>query len=364
MNARTKGIMGALALVVTLAILIFAFPGIIGMDPHLRADKTFLQGLNCEFKQDYDCALVQYQAAIAIYGGDSHYYTHLAQIQRKQGDYSSAIETYQKAKEINPSDENVLPGINKAISQQATQTAVPLPISPEVKTENQTLTPAPALPASIYPVFDEDFGIVEDVTAETGSAEDHILYEIVDDESYSGKYSLLITWNKTQYHWASVVLHFDNQNDPTRAAAGQMASLNLSPRSDYAIEFFAKRGESSTRNSGQAGSLMDQSITLKFQDQNVLIEESIGNQAVYVYDYDSKTQVLDGRLKLNDADWQQFCLPLEKFKTDWWVEQSYRDYTEADRQFDWANVKQINIDADFISAAGAVYIDALRIIRA
>lgn len=102
-------------------ILIFVIiPGITGTDPHVYADKIFLKGANCEFKQDYPCAINQYQLAIKTYKQDSRYYTHLAEVQRKQGDYAAAIKTYQRAKEINPSDENVLPGLNLAISQQAT----------------------------------------------------------------------------------------------------------------------------------------------------------------------------------------------------------------------------------------------------
>lgn len=339
------------------AILVFVIPGITGTDPHVYADKIFLKGANCEFKQDYPCAITQYQLAIKTYKQDSRYYTHLAQVQRKQGDYAAAIKTYQRAKEINPSDENVLPGINLAISQQATQTAQPLAQPAAIP----TLLSVP-LPESVFPIFDEDFGIIGHVTALTEAAEDNIGFVIVEDQAYSGKRSLLISWQKFSQHWASVVLGFDSHDDPLKAAMGQMTSINLSPPSKYAIQFFAKRSTQSTFSSGST--LMNGSITVKFQDQNILIEESVGNQAIYIYQYDSGHLISDGRLKLIDGDWQEFCLPLDKFSTDQWITEKYKNFTEADRTFDWSNVKQINIDADFFSVEGAVYIDAMRIIRA
>jgi hypothetical protein len=250
------------------------------------------------------------------------------------------------------------------VSQQATQTALPPSISNQpVASLDNTYKPILMMPESIFPIFDEDFGIIGSVSTESGSEDDNIRYEIVDDEAYSGRYSLLIYWNKYPGNWASVILHFDAHNDPARALAGQMASIDLFPPSDYAIQFYAKRGEASIRDSQSPGTLMDKSITLKFQDQNLLIKQSVGNQAVYIYNYDSGHPIPDGRLKLHDGDWQEFCLPLEKFNTDQWVKDVYVDFTEEDRLLNWSNVKQINIDADYHSAEGAVYINAMRIIR-
>jgi len=362
MQSRTIKIISVLLFLFIAAILIFVIPGIMGTDPHIYADKIFLKGANCEFKQDYTCAIAQYQFAINTYKQDSRYYTHLAQVQRKQGDYAAAIKTYQKAKEVNPSDENVLPGLNLAISQQATQTALPPAQQGVVQPAAIPTVISTPLPESVFPIFDEDFGIIGHTTALTEAAEDNITYAIVEDQAYSGKRSLLISWQKFNQHWASVILGFDSQGDSTKAAVGQMTSINLFPPSKYAIQFFAKRSRQSTFSSGFT--LMDGSITVKFQDQNILIEESVGNQAIYIYQYDSKHLISDGRLKLIDGDWQEFCLPLDKFSTDHWVTEKYKDFTEADRIFDWSNVKQINIDADFFSTEGAVYIDAMRIIRA
>jgi hypothetical protein len=364
MDARTKGIMGVLAFFVILAIVIYAFSGIIGVDPHLRADKAFLQGVNCEFRQDYNCARDQFEKAIAIYERDSRYYVHLANLQGLQGNYSDAISTYMLAKEVDPSDENVLPGLDKVVSQQATQTALPPSSSQPVISTDTAYRPILKQPESIFPIFDEDFGIIGSVSAEPGTVGGNIRYEIVDDEAYSGRYSLLISWNKFSGDWASVILHFDTHNDLARALAGQMTSIDLSPPSNFAIQFFAKRGEASTRDPQESGTLMDKSITLKFQDQTLLFKESVGNQAVYSYAYDTDHSIPDGRLKLSDEDWQEFCLPLENFKTDLWVDKGYTDFPQADRKFDWSNVKQINIDADFYSTEGSVYIDAMRIIRA
>jgi hypothetical protein len=361
MSVWAKRSIAILAVAVIAAVFAFVFPGITGGDPHLRADKEFLEGLNCEFGHDYECADSQYRKAISIYTGDSRYYTHLARLQRLQGNYAESIETYKQAKEIDPSNESVLPGLNMTISQQATQTAMPADGLPLEARELKN----PPLPESIYPIFDEEFGIVEGVAAMSGEPDDHIAYEIVDSEAYSGRYSLLVTWTKKSLRWAGILLWFESSNDPLRAANGQMRSIDLVPPSDYAIQFFAKRGEASTISPLQQSSLMDKSITLKFQDQNILITESIGNQAVYIYDYDSDhPHVPDGRLKLSDGDWQEFCLPLERFDTDRWIDLDYQDFPEADRQFNWSNVKQINIDADFISTEGAIYIDAMRIIRA
>jgi tetratricopeptide (TPR) repeat protein len=369
MNASIKRIIGILIALVLVAIIVFAFSGIIGTDPHIRADREFLAGVNCEFSYDYLCAQAQFEKAISIYPNDSRYYTHLARVQRMQGKFGDAISNYQKAKQVDPSDESVLPGLSRAINEQATQTAMPLSSSPLQEPALRN----PVLPESVYPIFDEDFGIIKSVLTVSGSTEDHIQYEIVDTEAYSGRYSLLISWTKFPQHWASVILAFDNHPDPERAAIGQLRSIDLSPASDYAIQFFAKRGEASvlTEQNPAGITLLNKSITLKFQDQNILFKESIGNQAVYLYDYnrDDATpspyqDIPDGRLKLPDGEWQQFCLPLASFVSDFWIaEDVYKEFPAEDKVFNWSNVKQINIDADFFSSEGAVYIDAMRIIR-
>lgn len=361
MNASSKRIIGILIALVIVAVLVFAIPGIIGMDRHLRADEDFEKGVNCEFAQDYPCAEAQFNKAIDIYPDDSRYYTHLADVQRLQGRFAEAIQNYQKANQIAPSDENVLPGLLLAQNQQATQTAMPLSASPVPEGELRS----PALPEAIYPIFDEEFGIAKSVLTLSGTGNRNIRYEIVDNESYSGKSSLLIAWEKRDGEWASVILAFDSQTQQERAVSGQLKSINLTPIGDYAIQFFAKRGPASILgNRLKQGTLMDDSITLKFQDQNTLIQESIGNQAVYLYNYDSRIEVLDGRLKLHEGGWEEFCLPLASFHTDYWVDVFHSDFPEQNRVFDWSNVKQINIDADFHSEDGAVYIDAMRIIRA
>lgn len=370
MNASNKRIIGILLALVILAVMMFAFSGIIGTDPHIRADREFLRGVNCEFDFDYLCAVTRFEKAISIYPNDSRYYTHLARVQRMQGKFADAIGNYQKAKEVDPSDESVLPGLSQTINEQATQTAMPLSSSPLLQPEIRH----PALPESVYPIFDEEFGIIASVLPISGSAEDHIQYDIVDTDAYSGRYSLLISWTKFSQHWASVILAFDSHPDPERAGVGQLRSIDLSPPSNYAIQFFAKRAEASVLTEPNAAgiSLLNKSITLKFQDQNIFFKESIGNQAVYLYDYyrDDATpspyqDIIDGRLKLPDGEWQQFCLPLASFVTDYWIAHDvYKDFPHEDKVFNWSNVKQINIDADFFSTEGSVYIDAMRIIRA
>jgi hypothetical protein len=259
-----------------------------------------------------------------------------------------------------------LPELNKAISQQATLTASYLPLphesTPTKTSSGKTGAPPIPLPEAVYPIFDEEFGIIKGVATVSESMDDRIKFTIVDDEAYSGTHSLLVTWNKSFNHWASLVLGFDSDNDPKRAAAGQMASINLFPPADYAIQFFAKRARPFVDNPGYT--LMDDSITLKFQDQNFLIRESLGNQAVYIYEYEPNKIIPDGRLRLAETGWQELCLPLAQFDTDNWILDKYANFSEMDRRFDWSNVKQINIDANFYSREGAVYIDAIRIIRA
>ena len=353
--------------VMVVAVLVFVLPALNGRNAHFKANKLFNEGVVCEFNNDYACAIDRYQQAISIYGQDSHYYIYLAELQVKQGNYSDAIKNYQLAKGIDPSNEIVLPELNKAISQQATQTALYLPLlgeaTPTIENAGKTSAPPTPLSEAIYPIFDEEFGIIKGIATVSESSDDNIKFEIVNGEAYSGNRSLLITWNKDYRHWASLVLGFDSGNDPKKAAAGQMTSINLLPPADFAIQFFAKRARPFQSMLGST--LMDGSITLKFQDQNVLIRESLGNQAVYIYNYDANNLIPDGRLRLAETGWQEFCLPLAKFDTDYWIkDDKYANYPETDRRFDWSNVKQINIDADWFSTDGAVYIDAIRIIRA
>jgi len=367
MKSRPFIILLVIFVVVAVTVFVFVLPGIAKRDAHLKADKLFDDGLACEFHGDYVCASDNYQQAIAVYGQDSRYYVYLAQLQIRQGDYSDGIANYQKAKAIDPTNESILPAMQDAIHQQATQTALSLTVSQESApvpgVAGGTTVRATPLPEAVYPIFDEDFGIVKSVFAVSESSDDAIKYEVVDNEAYAGKYSMLITWQKFYQHWASLILAFDSDTDLQRAAAGQMVSINLSPPSDYAIQFFAKRETPFVANTGST--LMDDSITLKFQDQNLLFGESLGNQAVYIYKLDPNYDFIpDGRLPLVATGWQEFCLPLDKFDTDYWIKQEYANYSPAERQLDWANVKQINIDANFYSTNGSVYIDAMRVIRA
>ena len=379
MKSHSKWILPVIIIIMIAVVIYFVYPGITSGDAHLQANKLFNEGAACEFRQDYTCAMERYQQAIAMYGKDSHYYVFLADLQARQGKYAEAIDNYIKAKSIDPANESILPGLNNALKLQATQTALSRPTTQNSPTAlslpaSQSFPTATRLsaatqvqsrpqPEAIYPIFDEEFGIIKWMATISQSLDDNIKYEITNQDAFSGKYSLLVSWHKNEKHWASLVLGFDSDNDPKKATAGQMASINLAPPSDYALEFFAKRARPFEMR--MASTLMDDSITLKFQDQNVLFHESLGNQAVYIYKLDPNGGFIpDGRIPLNAMGWQKFCLPLARFDTDYWIKETYESYSEADRQFDWSNVKQINIDANFFSVDGAVYVDALRIIRA
>jgi hypothetical protein len=212
-------------------------------------------------------------------------------------------------------------------------------------TSTPTVTPIP-LAEDIISIFDESFGIIKSVTLASQSPADEIRYKISEEEAYSGTHSLLVSWKKQPGKWASVILGFDPDiSNRTRSEVGQMTVLDLTPPYKYAIQFYAK---------GVGG----ESFVLKFQDQNLLYERSLGNQAVYIYG----TQ-LDGLMKLTN-DWQEFCLPLARFDTDDWIKKQYPNFTNRDWQFDWSKVKQINIDSGIDFPQGGIYIDAMRIVQA
>jgi len=272
MKSRPVTILLVIFIVTIVVVLAFVLPGITSQAAHEKANKLLNEGIACEFYGDDACAIEHDQQAIAVYGEDSRYYTSLAQIQIKQGNYSDAIKNYQKAIEIDPSNDTILPELNKAIGLQATQTAAYLPAPLEstlpVAMETMTAVPPTPLPEAVYRIFDEEFGIIKSEMTVSQSSDDNIKFEIVHDEAYSGKQSLLITWHKLPGDWASGLLGVDSDiSNSKKAAAGQMASINLSPPSAYAIQFFAKRAESSI-NGYDDNALMDDSIALKFQDQN------------------------------------------------------------------------------------------------
>jgi tetratricopeptide (TPR) repeat protein len=354
---------GVIVTVMIIAVLYFSYPGLSGKDPHLQANKTYDQGIICENNEDFACAIVSYQKAVKLYAGDPRYYFRLAQVQTRLGDYSAAMNNYQLAKILDPSNPNVLPAFDRAMSLQATQTAtyMPLPtqtipaITPTAEilfsaTPSNTPTPPVQIVKSI---FDEEFGVPGVMTA-AESPDDKIKYKISSEEAYTGKYSLLVSWEKQYQHWASLILAFDPDiGNFQKAQAGQMAVLNLAPPSDYAIQFFVK------------GVAVYESFTLKFQDQNLLIKESLGNQAVYIRIGPAGKPIPDGRFVILGTDWQEVCLPLAAFDTDTWIkDDKYRGFTPRDKQFDWSKVKQINIDSDFSNPTGAIYFDDIRIIRA
>jgi tetratricopeptide (TPR) repeat protein len=349
--------------VMLIAVLYFSLPGLSGNDPHLRGNRFFDQGITCENNEDFACAADRYQQAVKLYDRDPRYYFHLAQVQTRLGQYSAAMNNYQLAKSLDPSNPNVLPGFNRAMSLQATQTATYLPLPMQTRPANPvngeallTATPSETPTPSVHVVqsiFDEEFRVPGVMTA-AQSPEDTITYKISSEEAYTGKYSLLVNWSKQNQHWASLILGFDPEiGNAQKAQAGQMAVINLAPPSDYAIQFYAK------------GVSNYESFTLKLQDQNLLIKESLGNQAVYIRDSPLGTPIPDGRFIIYGTDWHPFCLPLAAFDTDYWITAvEYRSFTPKDKQFDWSRVKQINIDSDFFLPEGAIYLDDIRIVRA
>jgi tetratricopeptide (TPR) repeat protein len=131
MKSRHGLILLVILMIIVAIVLVFVLPGITRNNDHLKANQFFTEGLACELSKDYACAIDRYQKAIALYGQDSNYFIYLAHVQMSQGDYAESIENYQKAKAIDPSNESILPGINKVISLQATQTALYNPLAME-----------------------------------------------------------------------------------------------------------------------------------------------------------------------------------------------------------------------------------------
>ncbi len=365
MNKHSGLILLLVVIVVVGVVALFVGSGFLGAAAHRNAEALFKQGAACEYQKDDECAIARYQKAIKLYGRESKYYLYLANVQARQGDYGDAITNLRIAKEVDPGNTSVLPAVTEMFRKSATQTAQSSPYSSVQMVNIPFESPSHPLPKAVFPIFDEDFGIVKGALTLSQAPQDQISYDIVDNEAYSGKRSIRLQWHKNIQEWASLVLGFDALDDPLKAQNGQMASINLSPPSQYALQFFARRGRPVELNSFML--YRTDSITLKFQDQNVLIQQSTGNQAVYYWKEVSNGGFIpDGQLPLPQTGWQEFCLPLDRFKTDWWIDQNeqYKNYSEAERQFDWSNVKQINFDANFFSTDGAVYLDDIQIIRA
>jgi Tetratricopeptide repeat len=367
-KARSIAVLALVLVVMAVVILVFVVPGITKNDAHMKANLLFNQGAACDLKGDTACAIDFYQKAIALYGEDSKYYVFLAQAQTEQGNYTEALKNYLKAKDLDPSNEAIMPEVTRMAARQASGSASSAANPPGNV----------ALPEALFPIFDEEFGVVREPFAVSESPQDQITWEVTGEDAYTGSHSLKIGWNKMYQEWASIVLAFDPARIPPQAA-GPNGTINLSPPSDYAVLFFARRMYPFDPYRGLM--LVFDSLIFKFQDRNVLIKESGGNQVVYNYLLDpdwrgnqagyvykldpNKGFIVDGHIPLPVEGWQEICLPLSRFKTDYWINDvDYKNLPEQERQFDWTSVAQINLDAGFFTVNSGVYVDALRIVRA
>jgi hypothetical protein len=167
---------------------------------------------------------------------------------------------------------------------------------------------------------------------------------------YQGKNApaLKIKWGKEFRTWASLIVGFDERlPDREIAQAGELVSLpNLE---EYRLEFMIKAARG-LNNWGE------DIIRLKLQDQNLLVDQSIGNQLV-----------CDIRIT---EDWVAYSIPLSLFVQDVWVSGKYRIdlYTLQDQYdqpaFDPERLKQINFDVPYNArGAGVILMDDIQLVR-
>ena len=296
--------------------------------PHKKADSLFAEGLKCENKialvsiteeerkKSRECAITNYEEAIQAYDKDWRYFFRLAEIVAEENS-QKAIELYLTANRLNPSEPGPSAGINSIIEYYETDVFF-------VK--------------NCYDIFTETtsptFMIKQPNT-------DSAYFQIANRYYYPPTpkreaNSIQLHWEKEEKQWASLILGIDEQIAETeRALVARMSHLDLSQPNQYALQFAILGTE------GQ------EQITVKFQDQNVLIQESLGNQVCHDI--------------LASTIWELHCIPLTNFKIDPWIKKEYGDTHKLD--FEWENIKQINFDPHYYSESGTVYLDEIRIVQ-
>lgn len=175
-----------------------------------------------------------------------------------------------------------------------------------------------------------------------------------------GASSVQLEWQKNSGTWASLVFGFDPEIENRQKALeggfislGEIDQFNLD---EYALAFRLK-GKGVQGSPGVYPELKD-TLSIKFQDQNLAIQESIGNQVFY-------------EVTITDS-WEEYSIPLSKFYFDeQWItdavcplELDFMTCKESSLfYFDWSRVKQINFDVPFYSTSGIIFLDEIKIIH-
>ena len=299
-----------------------------GWTPHQRANKFFSAGRECEdnmssieFKdnereQARECAITNYKEAIRIFKKDWRYHFRLGETLIDY-DRQQALDAYLTAFELAPSEPGPADGVRRILNLVEAEVI-------QVGDGYDIFTAGVPYPNVFVSKESEDIELI------VGTSDRYYF------PSSEDKRSLQIRWKKNNNQWASMIFGFDQQiTDITRALEADMKRLDLSSPQNYALQFALLGVE------GGEG------IRVKFQDQNILITESLGNQVVFSV--------------VAETSWRLYCIPLSEFRNDPWIQKNYQ--TNGMIEFNWTDVKQVNVDPLFESTSGTVYLDEVRIVR-
>lgn len=310
----------------TLGIIIFLA---LRTTPHQTANDLYTSGRECEDKmalvstseEEYkilkECAIKKYEQAIEKYTKDWRYYYRLAEVVTET-DTLRAIDLYVAAIKLAPSETGPPNGI-KYVADLSNPDTITVDRSNDIFREI-------SIKESEYTLESRE---TETILIESENANKYYNLPPATDNL-----SIQLKWEKEPKQWASLIFGLDTDiHDSTRATKGGMTYLDLSHPEKYALQFAIR------------GVVGQEKITIKFQDQNIIIRESIGNQVIH--EVTAKTE------------WKLYCVPLNNFTVDTWVQELYGN----DHEFQWKNIKQINFDPYYDSKSGTVYLDEIRIVE-
>jgi hypothetical protein len=317
----------SILLLIVVGVVVVVYLGTRAKTAPPEAVAEFVAGAQCERQaedaqaqpvlrqQSRDCAIEHYRAAIGLFPSDWTYHYRLGEmlVQAGRPEYrADALQAYFEALRLKPDEPGPYEGIRAL---------------------NETVQRETVVIEDRYVIFDDNFrgsymalpeGSPPFVTVTDTLANVRV-----------GTRALRYEWSKGGQEWSSLILGIDsNLGDLTRAQAASLTGIQIS-RDDYALHFFIRSGSG------------DEYLTIKFQDQNMLIRESLGNQ------------VVNGVVAT--TRWEEHCLPLNTFYVDGWIQSKYGQAVNL--AFDWANVKQVNLDAPYFATQGSVYLDQIEIIR-
>lgn len=318
-----------IAAVIAGILLVVSNSGASGAPPNALA--FFEQAEDCRLKSlnagtdsqmrdvQRQCAIDAYRQAITVYDQDWRFYYGLAQTLSAYNRHD-AVEAYTLALRLKPDEEAIVEGLRRLTA----------------------LTDIPVVDVTDrYTIFADDL----DNTRMLLLPEDHPPEVFVTTDSnsvQSGTNALVLRWAFGPYNWMSLIFGVDQQiSDKNRAEDATLIGMNLTPPEDYVLHFFLK------------GNYGGEVLNVKFQDQNVAIRESLGNQV--------------GQQVEATPRWSEYCLPLSDFEIEKWIIDEYG--TNPNTVFDWMHVKQINFDpliygTEFGTVRdGVVFLDQIEIMK-